>query len=285
MSSFIPVYKLSEKFPKKRAFITGAGSGLGRAFALELARDGWTLAISDIRQDRIDNVASEVEGLGGKAFPFVFDVADKEAYRKIAHDVTQHIGLDILINNAGVGEGGLFSECKLEDFEWVLGINQMGVIYGCHLFLPYLKKQGSGHIINISSAASFSNLPRMSAYNMGKAAVLSLSETLHGELKADGIGISVATPTFFQTNIMEQCRGDKDSQEMGQMMVDRSNLSPEQVAATILKKAGKGQFQIYVTGQAYGVHWLARMFPGLWRMLRARGANDTERIKKLLAKK
>lgn len=285
MPSFDIVYKLSEKYPKKRAFITGAGSGLGRAFALELARDGWSLAIADINQERIDNVASEVEGLGGKAFPFVLDVADKEAFRKVARDVTQYIGVDVVINNAGVGEGGYFADHKLEDIEWVLSINQMGVIYGCHLFIPYLKQQGSGHIINISSAASFSNLPRMSVYNMGKAAVLSLSETLYPELKKDGIDVSVATPTFFQTNIMEQCRGDAESQEMGQAMVDRSNLSPQQVASIILKKAGKGKFQIYVTGQAYGAHWLARIFPRLWRSLRTRGAADQERVKKFLAKK
>lgn len=273
-------HKLSEMYPKRRAFITGAGSGLGEALALALASDGWTLGITDMNQSRLDAIASKIEGMGAKAFPFVFDVADKAAFGKAAKDFIHYVGIDVLINNAGVGDGGWFDEYSLEAWEWILGINQMGVIYGCHYFVPTLKAQQSGTIINIASAASFANLPKMSAYNVSKAAVRSLSDTLHAELKPSGIHVAVVMPTFFQTNIMEQAKGSEEAKAEAALMIKRSNLKPDAVAAIILSDAAKGKQYIHGTRQSKMVHWFSRMFPQLMSKLRVKMVQDPDAVKK-----
>lgn len=267
-------YKLSDKFPKKRAFITGAGSGLGKAMAIELAKEGWQLGLSDIVPERLDDTCSEVEGLGAKAFPFVLDVSDKEAYQKVADEFARYVGIDLLINNAGVGDGGDFMDYDLKHWDWMVSINLMGVVNGTHYFLPYLKEQGHGHIINIASAASFANLARMTAYNATKAAVLSLSETLYAELAPMGISVSVATPTFFKTNIMDKSKGGDDVTADAAIMMERSKVSAQQVAQSILKAAGSGRFQEYITFEARMVHFVQRLFPSLFRRIRVRLASD-----------
>ncbi len=273
-------HQLSTLHPKKRAFITGAGSGLGEALATTLAADGWTLGLAEMDPARLDNIASKVEELGGRAFPFVLDVADKDAYAKVAKDFISFVGIDLLINNAGVGDGGWFDEYALENWEWIVGINQMGVVYGCHYFVPTLKAQGSGTIINVSSAASFANLPQMSAYNVSKAAVRSLSDTLHAELKPHGIQVSVVMPTFFQTNIMEKARGSESAKKDAALMIERSKLSPQQVAQIVLRDAGHGKQYIHVTRQAKAVHFLSRVFPGFMSKMRVKIATDPESARK-----
>lgn len=278
-------YKLSEQYPKKRAFITGAGSGLGRALALALAADGWRLALADIRQDRLEEVCSLVEELGGQAYPFGLDVADKDDYARIAADVDRHIGVDLLINNAGVGDGGLFRDYKLTDWDWIVGINQMGAIYGIHYFLPGMAKQGGGHIINIASAAAFGNAPMMAAYNATKAAVLSLSETLFVELKPDNIKVSVALPLFFKTNLMDNSRGGDEVKHLTHLLMETAGLEPTKVAHTILTQAGDGRFRIYVPGKSKLVHWFSRMFPNLFLKIKVRLAQNRDKMKHDLERK
>lgn len=277
-------YKLSKKFPKKRAFITGAGSGLGRAFAIELAKDGWQLGLSDIVEERLDETCSIVEGLGAKTYPFLLDVRDKEAFKKVADEFSQFVGIDLLINNAGVGDGGDFMDYSLEHWEWMLDINVMGVVNGTHYFLPKLKDQGHGHIINIASAASFANLARMTAYNASKAAVLSLSETLYAELDPLNISVSVATPTFFKTNIMDKSKGGDDVVADAAIMMERSKVSAQQVAQSVLKAASNGRFQEYITLEARAVHFLQRFFPRLFRRVRAKIAANPGMLQKRYGK-
>lgn len=277
-------YKLSKKFPQKRAFITGAGSGLGRAMAIELANDGWKLGLSDIVTERLDETCSIVEGLGATTYPFVLDVSDKDVYKKAAEEFSRFVGIDLLINNAGVGDGGDFIDYSLEYWDWMVGINLMGVVNGTHYFLPTLKQQASGHIINIASAASFANLARMTAYNSTKAAVLSLSETLYAELAPIGIGVSVATPTFFKTNIMDKSKGGADVVADAAIMMEKSKVSAQQVAQSILKAAGNGRFQEYITMEARAVHFMQRMFPSLFRKIRARIAANPGMLQKRYGK-
>ena len=180
------MFQLTKTYPKKRAFITGAASGLGKALALHLATDGWTIGITDLYQDRLDITKQEIEKRGGKAQTYVFDVSKKEAYAKVAEDfLLTNGGIDLLINNAGVGDGGAFHEYALEHWDWMISINQMGVVYGCFHFINTFRKQQSGHIINVASAAAYSNAPRMATYSASKAAVYSLSETLKYEYHFD----------------------------------------------------------------------------------------------------
>jgi len=254
--------RLSERFPEKRAFITGAASGLGRQFALHLAREGWTLGLSDIDLQQLQTVVDEANAMGARALPMMLDVADRMAYKDVSALFLQTAGgIDLLINNAGVGDGAAFADYPLQDWDWMIGINQMGVIYGCHFFVSQMEKQGAGHIINISSAAAYSNAPFMAAYNVSKAAVRALSETLYHELKPQGIGVSVVMPTFFPTDIMKQARGPKSYHVFAKKMMERSTISAEEVALTVLQKAGESKKEIVLPFEARRNYFLKRFFP------------------------
>lgn len=203
--------KLSKKYPSKRAFITGAGSGLGKELAIHLAKDGWTIGITDLKSEPIGLVAATIKKLGGKAQLFVFDVSNREDFKTASQNfLADNNGIDLVVNNAGVGDGGAFHTYDLDRWDWMVGINQMGVIYGCHNFLPEMRQAKSGHIINIASAAGFAYVPRVSSYNVTKAAVNALSECLYFESKPVNVGISVVMPTFLKLISLRVGRGQKE---------------------------------------------------------------------------
>lgn len=256
------MYKLSEQHPRKRAFITGAGSGLGRELCAELAKDGWIIGICDISEKGLTESADIIAKAGGKPVPFMLDVSDRNAYEDVAKKfLAEAGGIDLLINNAGVGDGALFEEYGLDNWEWLVSINQMGVIYGCHYFIPVMKKQKSGHIINVSSIASVAAAPYMSAYNVTKAAVKALSETLYAELKQFNVGISVIMPFFFRTNITQHARGNRGQSELSYYMVHGSKVSASEVAVKTLNLAGKGRFYILLPPPAKFLFNMQRFLP------------------------
>lgn len=273
------VSALSRRYPSKRAFITGAGSGLGRALALQLAAGGWTIGINDLNAGPLEESRALIAGAGGRAISFVFDVADKTAYRQAFADyLAQCGGIDLLVNNAGVGDGGLFDEYPLENWDWITGINQMGVIYGCWLALAPMKQQGYGHIINIASAAGYANLPNMSMYSATKAAVISVSETLYAELKPSGIEVSVVMPTFFRTHIMQHGRGPQQALASGEAMVNHARIMPGEVAAFILKQAGRQRFHIFYPFTARLVWLIKRWWPGFFLWLKVQGFKRRDKV-------
>ena len=232
------MYTLSAIHPSKRAFITGAASGLGKAFCLELAKDGWTIGMADINVKELEMAAAEVEKAGGKVLLFPLDVSDKEQYKIVAEGfLTQAGGIDLLFNNAGVGDGSVFEEYDLANYEWMVSINQMGVVYGCYYFIPAMKKQGSGHILNTASAAAIGCAPTMGAYNMTKAAVVAISETLYGELMDHHINVSCIQPTYFKTNVIQYARGGELVKKATQLFIDKSGLDAETIAKEILIRA------------------------------------------------
>lgn len=255
-------YKLSQKHRNKRAFITGAGGGLGRAFCLALAKDGWTIGIADIKDEALAESKQLIEVAGGKAHPYKFDVSKKDDY-KIAFDdyISKTGGIDLLINNAGVGDGGLFGEYDLAHWDWITGINQMAAIYGSHYAVPLMKKQKSGHIISIASAAGLANMPNMSMYNVTKAAVISLMETLYAELYAFNVQASVVCPTFFRSNIMQFHKGDEKSKKIGETIISRAKYSADEIADFILTQAGNNKFYILHPYQAKLVFHIKRLMP------------------------
>lgn len=256
------MHRLSQQHPKKRAFITGAGSGLGREFCIELAKDKWTIGICDISEKGLKETAALIAQQGGTPLPFLLNVADRKAYETVANDFLQQAGgIDVLINNAGVGDAEVFEEYGLDNWEWLVGINQMGVIYGCHYFIPAMKKQKSGHIINVASIASVAVAPTMSAYNVTKAAVKALSETLYSELKPFHVGVSVMMPFFFRTNITQHARGSRGSGEIAYYMVHGSDVSAQEVASKTIELVGKGKFYILLPKEAKYIHRIARFFP------------------------
>lgn len=257
---------LTERFPRKRAFITGAGSGLGRAFARLLAAEGWTLGLTDINPDTLDDIVRELTPQCPAVHAYHFDVSDKHAFEGVSISFLTHAGgLDLLINNAGVGDGGPFVSYSLDNWAWMIGVNLMGVVHGCHFFVPELQKQKSGHVINIASAAGLVNGPNMAPYNSTKAGVISLSETLLYELAPYQVGVTVLMPTFFKTNIMQYARGPKDFHRFAERQMEKSPLDAPQVAHQTLEAAGKGVFDLILPGEAHKQHRFKRWFPKRYR--------------------
>lgn len=258
------MYQLSSYHPKKRTFITGAASGLGKALALELAGDGWTIGMADINIKQLEEAAVEVKQKGGKPLLFPLDVSDKDQYGKVAAAFLEEAGgIDLLFNNAGVGDGSPFEEYSLTNYEWMVGINQMGVVYGCYYFIPAMKKQGSGHILNTASAAAISCAPTMGAYNMTKAAVVAISETLYGELMDDNIQVSCIQPTYFRTNVIQYARGGEIVKKATEMFMQRSGLEADAVAKEILQRAGKKELYIILPKDARKM-WLFKRLAPTW---------------------
>lgn len=261
-------YALTTQYPNRRAFITGAASGLGKALCTELAKDKWLLGVADINRDTLDKACDEYEVLGAKTLRFTLDVSNREQYASVAKDYLNFAGgIDLLFNNAGVGDGGLFEEYSLDNWEWMIRINQLSVIYGCHYFIPTFKKQRSGHILNTASLAAISCAPSMGAYNMTKAAVVAISETLYGELMDYNVRVSCIQPSYFKTNIAESARGGDQVKKMTQFFIDRSGLDAAKVSQEILRRAGHGELYIILPKLARKAWLWKRLAPTRFRKM------------------
>jgi NAD(P)-dependent dehydrogenase (short-subunit alcohol dehydrogenase family) len=187
------------------AVITGAGSGFGRALALELAGRGSRLTLSDVNLKSVEETAQLAESAGAKGVRALrCDVTKVEEVEAFAAAAERQI--DLVVNNAGVSSGGRVGELPIKDWRWTIDVDLFGVIHGCHVFVPMLRGQGHGHVLNVASAAGLLAAPMMGAYNVAKAGVVALSETLSGELMGTGIGVTVLCPTFFQTDIAKSGR-------------------------------------------------------------------------------
>lgn len=274
------IAKLSNKYPKKRAFITGAGSGLGLAFATSLAKDGWHLGLTDVNEATLASAAEDIRNAGGTPTTYVFDVVDHEQFGiAVAAFEALHGGIDIGINNAGIGSGGMLDEVPIEIFRRVIDINLMGMVNGCHLFIPVMKKAGRGHILNVASAAGFVSLPQMSAYNCSKAAVISLSETLKGELFEFGISVSVLMPTFIRTNIGKNAVGPELATKRALMMVDTSNITPEDCASFVFAKMTADELYIVMPEDARFLWRFKRFMPDrFWRFILSEAKRKFEQL-------
>lgn len=248
---------LRDRFPQRRVFITGAASGLGFALCTQLAPEGWTIGMADMRRDALEEAAAEIARLGATTHAYVLDVTCRPAFQAAVDDFAEAAGgIDVFINNAGVAGGGPMGEYALEDWDWLLGINLMGVVHGCHFAVPHLRRQPRSHLINIASAAAFVPVPGMAAYCAAKAAVKMVSEVLHNELHDDHVGVSVAMPEFFRTNLHERMRGSLAAE--ARLLITKSPYSAGEVARAILEGAAAGQLHIVFGREAHI----------LWRWLR-----------------
>lgn len=225
-----------------------------------LAADGWILGVVDVREAPARAIADEIARLGGTAHPYVFDVTDRPAYQAaVEHFLAAAGGVDLVVNNAGVTAHGYIGECKLEDWDWLLGINLMGVVNGCHFFAAALKEQRSGQVLNVSSAAGFVPVPRVAAYCTAKAGVKMLSEVLHNEMHEHGVGVTVLMPEFFRTNLIDRFRGSE--QERARLILASSRFTPEQVALRALDGAARNELHVVFGPQANLAWRLLRCFP------------------------
>ena len=225
------------------AVITGAGSGIGQAFATELARRSGRVVCSDIDETAARATADAIVAAGGEALATRCDVSQLEDVAQLAKVAQDWFGgpPTLVINNAGVGAGGTpIGETDIDDWNWLLGINLWGPIHGCHVFAPILREAGYGGIINVASAAAFGAAPGMAAYNVSKAGVLSLSETLAAELSGTGVGVTVLCPTFVKTNIVDAGRITDKSTQMADRLMRWTGFSPQRVARTCLDTLDRG---------------------------------------------
>ncbi|MFW6050444.1 MAG: SDR family NAD(P)-dependent oxidoreductase [Myxococcota bacterium] len=265
-----------------RAVVTGAGSGLGRAFALEIAGRGGEVIASDVDLGAAEQTASEIGATGGRAFALECDVRQPAQVEALAEESEQRFGgVDLVVNNAGVAVGGPFDEIAMEDWHWIVDVNFWGVVHGCHVFYPRLKAQGAGYIINVASAAGLLAPPELGPYNVTKAAVIALSETLHAEARPHGVHVSALCPTFFPTRILESARGpvDHSARRFVAKLMERSPLQAEGVARAALAAVARNQ--LYAVPMMDGrIFWgVKRLTPNrfygmsslLQRALRSRG--------------
>ena len=230
---------------QNRIMITGAGSGLGRELALRWAREGSQLALADVNEAGLAETLRLVREAGGDGFTQRCDVRDYSQLTALAQACEERLGgIDVAINNAGVASGGFFNELSLEDWDWQIAINLMGVVKGCKAFLPLLQKS-HGKIINIASMAALMQGPAMSNYNVAKAGVVALSESLLIELKPENVAVHVVCPSFFQTNLLDSFRGPTPEmkQQVGKLL-EGSPISAADIAGYIYDEVAKGEFMI-----------------------------------------
>jgi short-subunit dehydrogenase len=173
-----------QSFRNKVAAITGAGSGIGRALAVQLAERGCDLALSDVHADGLRQTAALVEPMGVRVTTAQVDVAVRDQVRAwAARAANEHGKVNLIINNAGVAHAGTVEATDYADYEWIMGINFWGVVHGTKEFLPYLIESGEGHVINVSSVFGLFAQPMVSAYNASKFAVRGFTEALRQELR------------------------------------------------------------------------------------------------------
>ncbi|MCR9090255.1 SDR family NAD(P)-dependent oxidoreductase [Algiphilus sp.] len=246
--------------------ITGAGSGLGRALAEQYARRGWSVAAVDIDRDAAEATAQAVLDARGDAIAAEADVRDLHALEMVASTVADRFGhIDAWINNAGVAASGTVDATDLDQWQAVLDIDLLGVVRGSKAAIPWLRRSGGGHIVNVASFAGIANPPGMGSYNVAKAGVISLSETLRAELADDHIHLVVACPSFFKTNLVASSRrvaGEAAPEQPTTMekitekLMERSKFSAEDVAAAIYRAAEREEFMVIMRPDRS--RWLAK---------------------------
>ncbi len=256
-------------FAGKVAVVTGAGSGIGRALAVQLAQAGAQLALSDVKEaglaDTLAQVRAALQG-GAQARAYQLDVAQREAVLAHAAQVQRDFGTaHFVFNNAGVSVVGTVAHLTLDEIEWQLGINLWGVIHGTKAFLPMLLAQREGHIVNLSSVFGFAAIPGQSAYNISKFGVRALTECLWQELEGSGVRATCVHPGGIRTGIARQARlsvhaDDTERSLMG--MSDRMlTTPPEDMARAILRGVARGDKRIVYGNGAWLLYGLQRLFP------------------------
>lgn len=259
--------------PSQQAYavVTGAGSGIGRSFAVELARRGGTVVCADIHLETAQETVDLIQSLtSSNAYAVQCDVGLKEDVKALAEQAEQLLGhpVTLLINNAGVGLGGKFDEVSLGDWQWCMHVNLWGVIHGCHYFVPQFKQQGFGAIINVASVAGFTAAPEMTAYNVTKASVLALSETLSAELRSANIRVNVLCPTLVPTNIMKNGRLPKSYSGLAdQLLMNHAFIDSDQVAKKTLNQLDANKLYTIPQPDAKLFWWMKRISPQLYAKL------------------
>jgi NADP-dependent 3-hydroxy acid dehydrogenase YdfG len=248
---------------KNSIAITGAGSGFGAALARFYAAKGWKVAVTDIDEARAQQIQSEIAQYQGDSFSMLLDTTRDDHWRRLHEKLIQRWGgLDVLVNNAGVAVAGNVEDTPMDDWDWVLDIDLMGVVRGCHQFAATMKQQKAGHIVNVSSFAGLAGLPFISAYGVAKAGVVALSEALRAEMRPYGVGVTVACPAFVKTGLLDSIRTTQaGTRDKVSRWMETSGVSAEQVAEDIASAVEKNTFLLFTHKHTRHAWRLKRWFP------------------------
>jgi len=261
---------------KNSIAITGAGSGFGAALAHKYAAAGWNVAVTDIDQQRAQQTLFEIERFGGDNFSMLLDITEAGHWQQLQDAVMEKWGgLEVLVNNAGVAAAGNVEDTSMEDWAWVLDIDLMGVVRGCHQFAGMMKRQKAGHIVNISSFAGLAGLPFITAYGVAKAGVIALSEALRAEMHPFGVGVTVVCPAFVKTGLLDSFRATKsDTIAKVTRWMEASGITAEQIAEEIANAVKENEFMLLTHDQTRKAWRLKRWFPErYYRMVAKRSSS------------
>lgn len=262
---------------QQRAVVTGAGSGIGRAFALEIASNGGQVVCADLNLERAEDTLKLIRQAGGEGLATQVDVAKAEAMQALADTAQAYFGQapTLIVNNAGVGAGGEpIGQVSLEDWRWVMDVNFWGVVHGCHAFAPLLREAGFGGVINVCSTASFSAAPTMGPYNASKAAALAVTETLAAELAGVDVSVTALCPTFVKTNILKNGRVHGGASTLAGQVMDRWAFTPERVARQALQAMERSDLYVVPQMDAKAIWGFKRLLPSIY----TRGAGQLTRL-------
>lgn len=250
----------------KVVVITGAGSGIGRALALDLARRGSLLALSDVDDAGLAETVDLVEAAGVREVRSDhLDVADRAAFAAYAAAVVEQLGrVNVVINNAGVALAGNLDDLSYDDMEWIVGINFWGVVHGTKEFLPHLIASGDGHVVNLSSLFGLVSMPGQSAYNATKYAVRGLTEALREEMLVEGhrVGVTAVHPGGIKTAIARNARvsAHEDKAATAKLFDEKlAKMTPERAAEIIVKGILGNKARVLVGLDAHALHHFAKV--------------------------
>jgi NAD(P)-dependent dehydrogenase (short-subunit alcohol dehydrogenase family) len=255
-----------KKLPRDaRAVVTGGGSGLGRAICEDLAGRGARVLVTDVNLATAEETADTLRRRGSEAHAMQVDVRKPDQVEAMAKRATELWGgTDVLVNNAGLAVVGELGKIPIEEWQFQVDVNLMGVIWGCHYFGPQMAERGNGYILNVASSAGLLAAPMMGPYNVTKAGVVSLSETLFAELGPSGVSVSALCPTFLRTNIHKDARSfGGGTGETTNKLITEAKWSAEEVAKVAVDELLEGT--LYIIPQTDG--------KVLWRAKRALGQN------------
>src|SRR5258708_3520139 len=274
-------------FRGRVAAVTGAGSGIGRALARELAARGAHLALADIDEAGLAETVMLGQGSGTKITSQRLDVADRDAVYAWAGQVVADRGrVNLIVNNAGVGLAATVEAMSYEDFEWLMSINFWGVVYGTKAFLPHLKAAGEGHVVNVSSVFGLISVPSQSAYNAAKFGVRGFTDALRMELELEGSPVSCTTvhPGGVKTNIARNARVDPSVManlshpDAAADDFDKlAHTSPERSARQILRGVTRDRRRVLVGADATAIDVISRLPAALSQRLIEKGASRRRR--------
>lgn len=245
--------------------VTGGASGLGKALCLQLAGRGVSVAVADLSEERASETVAQMarSGTGSASFAVACDVRREGDFEALRGQIKERWGgrLDMLFNNAGIAAAGPLLQTTAENWRTMIDTNLLGVVRGCRVLAPLLCENGRGHIVNVASFAGIACAPGMITYNVSKAGVIALSESLRGEFQPSGVGVSVACPAFFTTNLLDNFNAPSEVTERVRRMMQRSEIQADDVARDILESVQHDRFMVISHKQARRGYLLKRLLP------------------------